>query len=152
MKTTLYDFPIFPISEASEAQKRLQGENQKGILIALDWEGDSENLRPFLSKVLSAVKLDIDKDVLLLFITPEENIGLARLINDHGIDHILLFGPFTHQLGLQFTLRNYQPTRVSGRIFLQVDKLKAIFEERQSGGKKMAGALWNNLKSIFLKS
>jgi hypothetical protein len=152
LKTTLFDFNLFPLSEPSDIQKRLKGSNKKRVFIVVNWEEGTEVLEPFLSKVLAAAQIGLYEDVLLLSITPDEHIGLHPLLSDNEIHHVLIFGPYLQQLGLNFRAMPYQPVKIEDRIFLQTDSLKAIFEERQSGGKEKAGALWKNLKSLFLKS
>lgn len=150
MNNLFFDFPLFPASHELPAPKFCSGENQKNILIILKWESAADELKPFLSKVLTSVKLDIDKDVLIVDKTPENNIGFNALLKEYTFRHILIFGILPQDLGLHFKLSTYEALSHRGQVYLLADALSEIYEERQSGGKQKAGALWNCLKSIFV--
>ena len=150
MNNLFFDFPLFPASHELPTQKFCSGDNQKNILILLKWESALDELKPFLSKVLTSVKLDIDKDVLIIDKTPENNIGFNALLKKYTFRHILIFGILPQELGLHFKLPAYEALSHRGQVYLLTDALVDIYEERQSGGKQKAGALWNCLKSIFI--
>lgn len=150
MDNLFFDFPLFPASNELPASKFCSGENQKNILIVLKWESAIDELKPFLSKVLTAVKLDIEKDVLIVDKTPENNIGFNALLKAYTFRHILIFGILPQELGLHFKLSTYEALSHRGQLYLLADGIEDIYKERQSGGKQKAGALWNSLKSIFV--
>lgn len=150
MNNLFFDFPLFPASDELPAPEFCSGENQKNILIILKWESAIDELKPFLSKVLTAVKLDIEKDVFIINKTPENNIGFNALLKEYTFRHIIIFGILPHELGLHFKLSTYEALSHRDQVYLLADALVDIYAERQSGGKEKAGALWNSLKSIFV--
>ena len=128
----------------------IAGQNQKHVLLVANW-GENAELRGFLDKVLAAVKLTIEHDTCYINITPAKRLSFPAIVNAHDIKYVLLFGYPPQNLGLNFTLPLYTPVRLNNIIFLAADPIEQIYEERQKGGKQMAGALWKNLKAIFLK-
>ena len=66
------------------------------------------------------------------------------------ISHAFFFGMQPKQVGLNGAIPLYHPIQLNNITFIFADELSAIYTERQEGGKKMSGALWNVLKSLFL--
>lgn len=150
MKSSFFDFTLIGApKELLGSEFVLSGQNEKHILILIDWEEGSETLKPFLEKILAAVNLQLDTDTLLLSTTMGGIIGFNDLRQKYDIKYVLLFGFLPSQVGLHFTLPSYSPTHFKACTFLHVDPLKVIYEERQQGGKQKSGALWKCLKSIF---
>ena len=144
------DIQLFSIRKANYGGETLLGENQKGLLLITESQGKEEELQSFLGKILGAVKFELQKDAYLLPLNPEENIHFDQLRKDLDISHVISFGIPPHQLGLNFRPAKYQPLTLGKFTFLFADPLTKIFEERQKGGKQMAGSLWQALKTLFL--
>ncbi|MCB0560878.1 MAG: hypothetical protein H6573_30480 [Lewinellaceae bacterium] len=152
MKPNLLDFSLFPLSDWRQFNERLSGNNARRVLIVLErLESDSE-LMDFLGKILSAVQLNLEEDTLLLRLTKGENISFSRLSQVQPVRYVLLFGIAPRQLGLHFSLPPGQPMRFGETYFLHTSALLDIFEERKAKARPKAGALWNNLKQLFIDS
>lgn len=104
----------------------------------------------FLGKILSAVKLNIVEDTLLLKVTRSENISFSDLSRHHTARHILLFGIEPRQLGLHFSLPLNVPMSFGGSAFLYTFPLHSLFEERTADARPKAATLWKNLKRLFI--
>jgi hypothetical protein len=145
-KTTFFDFPVFPLDDEFVGY----GQNERKMLIlALDHENKTD-LRDFLQKILSAVKYDLDKDVLLAWLNEENRPNVASLIKNSQIKSVVCFGLVPQNLGMHFEWPLYYPIILQKVTYLRADSLAAIFEERQQGGKKMSGALWKCLQELFI--
>jgi hypothetical protein len=150
LKTSFFDFTLVGVpKELSGSDFTLSGQNEKHILILVDWGNDQETLEPFLEKILAAVDLQLKIDTHVLSTTAGKTPGFALLRQKYNIKYVLMFGGSPSQLGLQFVLPRYTPTSLQTCTFLYSDSLKDIYEERQQGGKQKSGALWQCLKSIF---
>lgn len=145
-----FDFDLFVVPERTQNTKTLQGKGERGIFIVYEPNEELIELPGFLSKVLQAVKIDMDKDIYLLPLGPGSSFSFSALCGEKEINHIISFGIPAKRLGLHFNYQLYSPHGFNNRTFLFVDPLQAIFEERQAGGKRMSGALWKVLKTLFL--
>jgi hypothetical protein len=148
LNTSFIDFSIIKLPDSSGTHL-LAGQNRKGVLLVANWEDNAE-LRSFIDKVLASVKISIEQDTLYINITTTAPLSFPAIVNGHDIKYVLLFGYPPQNLGLNFILPLYTPVRLNGITFLAADAVRQIYEERQKGGKKMAGALWKSLKAIFL--
>ncbi len=151
MNSNFFDFYLFPASDEKQLAGRLNGQNARHILAVLDEREPSKEITAFFGKILSAVNLDMEKDVLLLHLTMPENISFSNLHHKYTIEYTLLFGVEPRQLGLHLSLPFYQAAYHNGVYYLRAHSLSEISKERQEGGKKKAGALWKALQQLFLK-
>lgn len=150
MSASFFDFKLFAIPENDNSASRCIGENTKHLLLIYNPAEQLEELQPFLSKILQAVQLDLQKDALQLTVNTEECFQLAAIANNKNCKTVIIFGHPLPQLGLHLELPMYYPTLHQGITFLVADPLLSIYQERQNGGKKMSGALWSALREIFL--
>ena len=150
MKSSFNNFQIFAVPERDKALKDKKGDNGKELIIVWESAEESAELEAFLAKVLSAIQFKLDKDSLLVRLTPGENISSISLRQKHNMSYLISFGVDPRRLGLHFEHTLYQAFQHQGITYLFVDDLEAIFEERQEGGKQKSSALWKALQHIFL--
>ena len=150
MKPNLLDFYLFPLSDWRQLNERLSGNNARHVLIVLEHRESDSELTDFLGKILSAVKLNLQEDTFLLKLTKGENISFSNFSQVQPVRHVLLFGIAPRQLGLHFSLPLNQPMRLGDTVFLFTHPILDIFEERKAESRPKAGALWKNLKQLFI--
>jgi len=149
-KNNLIDFPIFQVPEYQIPDNFLRGGNQKKAMVILSSNEDTEDLNTFLAKILSAVKLDFQKDILLLSIPADEQIHLNTIARQENIITVIAFGIPPKQLGIHLSSTFYQTTSIGSLNLLFAHSLGEIHTERQQGGKQKAGALWRALQRLFV--
>lgn len=150
MNTSFVNFTIVKLPDSPD-RHLFAGQNHKHVLLLANW-GENAELKAFLDKVLAAVKLTIEHDTLYINTTTAPQLSFPAIVNAYDIKCVLLFGYPPQNLGLNFILPLYTPVHLNNTVFLAADPIEQIFEERQKGGKQMAGALWKSLKSIFLNT
>lgn len=144
------DFPIFQTPEYNTCSESRRGENQRKTLILFAAGEDTEDLNVFLSKILAAVKLDLQKDVLVLPLPEDEPLHAISIVRKEKIDTVIVFGLPFNRLGVHLAAPFYQPVTAGSAQWLLAHSLADIYAERQQGGKQKAGALWRSLQSLFL--
>jgi hypothetical protein len=145
LKNTFFDFPIFQLPNSDEFLSLLEGTNTKGILVVI---GDdfSEERRAYLTKILTAAKLNLVEDCLLLRGAATKNLpSFAQLKSIQPISKTLIFGLLPSDLGLNVQIPPYTPTTFLDATFLYIDKLSDI--EPSPERRK---ALWACLQKMFL--
>lgn len=150
MNNQFFDFDLFVVPTRKQNTKIHHGNGEKGIFIIYESKEEEVDLTNFLAKVLQAAKIDINKDIFLVSLKPDELLDFSAFCHERQIKHVLSFGIAPKRLGLHLNHQLYMPFLFNQRTFLFVDSLPAIFEERQEGGKRMSGALWKALKEVFL--
>lgn len=151
MNPSFIDFQIFSVSEPQKWKPHLKGKNTKGIFITYNILDSAHELQTFLAKILAAAKIDIQQDTLWL---PAKNIPifpLAQLTNSNSIKYVLAFGRKPQEMGLNISVKLYQPFLLNNIRFIFADDLSTILKERKEGGKVKSVALWNCLKATFLQ-
>jgi hypothetical protein len=141
----LYDFKIFPIKDAQEAINSATGANQKGLLVIIPAEEDTEEGNTFAGKILKAAGFSIPDDILLLKLTENDGFSLISILSKADISNIIVFGFKPSFLGLNWNLPNYHPFPFQERNFLFADSLTKIM-----GDVKLKGQLWKCLQLMFL--
>lgn len=118
MKPGFFDFHLFPLSDWEQLGSRLSGGNARHVLIVMEHQEDDKELTDFLGKILSAAKLNLEEDTLLLKLTKGENISFSNLSQAKPVKYVLLFGVGPRQLGVHFPLVADEPTRFGKVLFL----------------------------------
>jgi hypothetical protein len=144
------DFPIFQTPEYNTCSGSRRGENQRNTLILFAAGEDTDDLNAFLAKILAAVNLDLQKDVLLLPLPEDEPLHASSIVRREKIETVIIFGLPFHRLGVHLAASLYQPVTAGSTQWLLAHSLTDIYAERQQGGKQKAGALWRALQSLFL--
>lgn len=152
LKPGLLDFYLFPLSDWRQAGNCLSGGNARHILAVIQAGDASEELQDLLGKILSAVKISLQEDILLLKATKGESLSFASLSRAYPIQYVLLFGVGPQQLGLHLPLVRGQAVPFGPAVFLHTYSLPEIFEERNAGQRPKAAELWMNLKQLFPKT
>jgi hypothetical protein len=139
------NFEIYPELKSADNLNFIYENNSKNTLIVLK-DANSKNLE-FLSKILSAIKYDITKDILLLEIADNQRVNFSELKKSipTNIENIVLFGIKPEQLHLQFRLPNYYKLPINKLHFLAVEDLEMI--SKNNTKKK---ELWAALQAMFL--
>lgn len=146
------DFELFARPERQLSKADLRGEGQQGIFIAYQVDEAEADRLAYLKKILTAAKIDLDKDVSYLSLKADESVYLNTQVFPVPLAQVILFGVRPEQLCLNFQLPPYQPVSYQKMAFLWADNLGVIQEERLAGKSQKAGALWLALKHIFLPS
>ena len=115
-------------------------EEQKSIAVLMKNASEADLL--FLSKILAAVKLDIDKDILLINSSSLPAFNQFKKVP--SIDKLLVFGILPAEIGLHFKVKPYSLIDFNNFSFLFVHALKDISEDVNK--KKM---LWQQLQVLF---
>jgi len=136
------DFKIIDVTDTNTILSACTGSPEKGIF--LSYQETDKSMEPFLSKILSAVKLDLQADVLTLEKTVDNDFSFSALSKAQSIDKALFFGIPPKAVGLQVNVQKYQPLTINGCLFLFADDLKSISEKQE-----LKRALWGALKAIF---
>jgi hypothetical protein len=123
-----------------------EGSFARKALILVQAEPEFAGNRDFLTKVLSAVQLDLERDALLATATPGTALRLMPDLRKNQTEYVLVFGIPPAQLGLNIETSLYRTVFFYGIHWLFADKLSALEPDR---AKK--GLLWTALKQLFLK-
>lgn len=146
MKNAFYDFTAYNLPDSENFHALVSGNNERNILIGfLDEQRDE--LEVFLKKIITAAKIDIEKDCLILR-GDSENVVLppfSHLKSSHKIEKVVLFGIKGKDMGFNIETPLYIPFEFNHCYFLFADKLSAI--ENSMERKK---ALWLGLQTLFL--
>ena len=144
MDATFLDFKIIDLQEPASLLTKLEGNADKGIFICFSKEEIEHEA--FLSKILSAIKLDLQTDVLILKETLDKGFSFSQIQAQKEIKITLIFGYSPKHLGIHANCQKYQPLTIHSCTFLFADKLAEIAND-----KKLKTLLWQALQSIFLK-
>jgi len=99
---------------------------------------------PFLRKVLQAVQLHYDKDILSLSGDAQLTFSISDLLTDTATSKVIVFGFPPSQIGLHLNLPKYQAHQVGPCTYLFADALSVL--EQQASLKKL---LWEGLQVLF---
>lgn len=120
--------------------------NSFKVMVVLEAKEDNDLLDGLLKKILSAINIDLSKDVCLVK-APDQihHLNILKSIKDLGINKVLCFGLQPKDLTLNFSTTYYKPMHVGDLTFLFSDALSIL---NQDPARKKA--LWVNLQEIFL--
>lgn len=122
--------------------------NSFKVIVVLEAKEEKVLLDGLLTKILSAINIDISKDVCLIK-TPERShsLNIINVIKDLKIEKVICFGVQPKDLTLNFASTLYKPIQIGELTFLFADTLSTL--DKDAARKK---ALWANLQKIFLKA
>lgn len=144
MKNSYLDYKVFAVSDMSKINEKISGGNEKHILVVTSQDDDAEMVA-FLDKILSAVKIQLLTDCLILRGMDSSDFpSFSNLVVHNKVSKILVFGFKPSDLGLVFQTPQYFITEILDYKFLFVDNLSIIFKQVER--KK---ALWDNLQILF---
>ncbi|MFZ1751661.1 MAG: hypothetical protein WAU01_15790 [Saprospiraceae bacterium] len=136
---------VFSIPDTVDIWKKMQGKGLKKLLIILDQKSQNEPNLAILSKMMSAIKYDLDEDVHLLFLDSKSTISLgASAISYHDL---IVFGIEPPQLGIHVEyevgkILNFEHSRV-----LFCEHFEIVIPDHQK-----KNHLWKNLQNMFLNT
>lgn len=145
LSSDFIDFQIFAFPDGKNTSNQSTVMNQGSTLIVMPSTENEESQVNFLSKILSAVKLELSKDVTLIKATPKDRFSFINLKTKSKIDKVILFGIQPKHLGINIDIKAYIPTTFQDCTFLLAHDLGAI--EADTNKKK---ALWTCLQDIYL--
>ena len=145
MNTAFFDFTVYNISDSTNINESLSGDNQRRILVGfLDEQQNA--LETFLSKIMGSAKLNLENDCLILRGGTATSIPtFAQIKSFQTVEKAVLFGLTGKDLGLNIETHLYIPFAFNNCHFMFADKLSLI--ENSVERKK---ALWNGLQTLFL--
>jgi hypothetical protein len=114
-------------------------------VLALDEPANSGANTDFLTKVLAAANLNLEKDTLFAAIPASEPVNFSTDLKRKQPEHVLVFGLHPSQLGLTIETPLYRPIAFYGVTWLFADALSVLEPD-----KSRKGQLWSALKQMFL--
>ena len=133
------DKELILIADDKNADLKVSGAGEKGIFLFVAYENEMESLISFLSKILEALKIDLEKDTCLTILKPNDNFSFFQ--NHQEAKHLFLFGVNPSQIGLNINLGNYKLIHLNKLKVLKSDALSSIQKDE-----KLKRILWNCLK------
>ena len=114
------------------------------VLVCADPARQKQN-RDFLSKVLSAAQLNLEKDTLFAEIPASLPVHFSTDLKNKTPEQVLVFGLAPAQLGLNIAAPLYSPVSFYGVTWLFADAPGVLEPD-----KNRKGLLWAALKQMFL--
>lgn len=101
--------------------------------------------RDFLTKVLAAANLNLEKDTRFAEIPPNMPVHFSADMQHNKPAQVVVFGLQPAQIGLSVSMPLYQPVEFYGCTWLFADALSVLEPD-----KTRKGQLWSCLKQMFL--
>jgi hypothetical protein len=100
--------------------------------------------RAFLTKMMTAVRLDLEQEVCLCHLSADQGASVAGLVSTYKPRHILVFGVPAPALGLRINILPYQPVNFYDTDWIFADALPVLEHD-----KDLKGRLWTAMKQVF---
>ena len=142
MNSQFLDFKIIHKEEITTILDRCTGLNKRNVFLLYNHKEIDQI--PFLTKILAAVKLDLQQDVLVLEGTSSTTFSFFDLIAEQPIEKTIVFDYAPTSLGLHLHINKYELITINNCEFLFADALEKI-----SNDKQLKGKLWGALKKMF---
>ena len=139
------DFEVFAVPDKNSALLDTKNTSQKEILVFYFNEKNDDELELLLKNILSAAKLDFEKNIALFKLTTQQKYSSSDLFKKLSVKDVLMFGTVPSNLGINYSITPYQPLKIKNKRLLQVDSLEEI---KTNVEKKKA--LWSCLKEMYL--
>lgn len=136
---SIYIIPEIPLESKENASD--DSSRKLVVVVHIDQYGDQEQV--LLSKMMSAVKYDLNTDVFILKVANNESHSLTMLNNAYH--NTLIFGVNPIDLGLKINLRPYQPARFEKSTIMLCDNLRVI-----SASNEKKRTIWEQLQKMLL--
>lgn len=121
------------------------GKFARRIFIAILHEPAAAQNLQFLSKILTAAGLNLEKDCLLAEVELDQQGALFPALKEKQAEYILVFGLAGNQLGINTVCPKYQAFNFYGVNFLFADPLSQLEPD-----KTLKAKLWQALQALFL--
>jgi hypothetical protein len=115
------------------------------VLVVLRTDPEFPGGEAFTARILASARLDLERDVLLAGIGPEEPFSLLPALKEKHPEYVLVFGFTPAECGLHLDLPCYRPTPFYQTNLLFADRLAVLEPD-----KDRKGQLWQALKQWFL--
>ncbi len=146
--------PVVPVTPASSAtvdeeqviEWKSLGSNQKGILVAVNYENITnlpDTQLEFLMQLLKACQLSLN-DVAIVNMNNYPVVAHTSILNQFGTKVVLLFGITVQAWGFPFQTPPYQVQSFSGYTVMHAPALEDLQNDKPA-----KGLLWAALKNIF---
>ena len=142
-----FDFEVFAVPDKNSSLLNTKNLGQKEILVLYFNENNDDELDVLLKNILTAAKLDFDKDISLLKTTTDQKYSSGDLLEKLSVKDFLFFGILPSNFGINYQLNPYQPVNFKNRRFLLIDSLDEI---KSDVNKKKA--LWSCLQEMYLQN
>lgn len=137
---------IFQLDNSNFKLTELKEQLRNKSVIVLHSKLFVEQETELLEKILSAIKVDLKKEVLCLHLNTEENLALGPLTRNLEIPLILNFGCSMKQLKLNIPEQKYMVYHFRSTRFVNSDSLEELMKNKQ-----LKMLLWNALKTCAFK-
>lgn len=145
MKNSYLGYKVFVVPEFDQTGTHISGENARHILLGILSENNAE-LDAFLEKIISATKLSLKTDCLLINIVDKEHFpSFSQISAHHTIEKAVFFGLKPKDIGLNIETPQYQALLFNDCTFLFADPLSKIFYSAE-----LKKSLWACLQKMFL--
>lgn len=144
MNHSFLDFKLINLSDTTEIIAQCEGNTDSNTF--LSFPSSDKPMETFLTKILAAVQLDFQKDVLVLEKTATNNFSFGGFQKVTQIHQALFFGISPPEVGLQVNHQKYQAFTIGDCTFLFADTLEQINANQQ-----LKKSLWTALQAIFKK-
>jgi len=131
-----FDFTLFDIPKNKINTN--QAKNSSFVVIVERKKYEEEN-RIFLQKVMSAINLDLAKDIQVILFDKASAIDFSAL----AYTNLISFGVPLKQLGIHYNIQKYQLLQYNDKRFIVTDDLTKL-----AADKNLKAALWQNLKQL----
>ena len=139
MHLKIFDLPTLENTNSDA----FEGKNKKEILVVVNLE-DHKKYPELLVKMLSALKINLSEDCLLLKTNHEGEYSFAKISSKHAIKKVYLLGVTINQLGIQSKDITNQVLQ-----FENVEILKTFSLEEISNNQNSKRILWNAMQTFF---
>ncbi len=146
MPDSFFDFPVYDLPKPSESLPRKALDASVTTLVLVEKEVIDDAQLTLLNKILGAVKLDMQQQVALIQLTPNEIFKFSQLRTFTNIKYLLLFGCPWSQISIQASFPDYQVINFRSKQLLRVDSLDKINDKAFLPQKK---ALWASLQNMY---
>jgi len=143
-KMFVTDELLFVLPERA-VESLAEGQFARRILVLALEESAALGNRDFLTKILAAAQLDLNRDCLFDQIPSGEPFSTPRFIREKHPAQVLVFGLPPAQLGLTAQIPLYQTIEFYNTQWLFADALSVLEPD-----KTKKGLLWTALKALFL--
>lgn len=121
-------------------------EEGKNLLVILFKSDTSIENMEGLKKILTAVRLDFDRDVSLRIISDEKSVSLIGLGNQNTFPNVWIFSDKPEQVVINCPKTYYQPIVFENLKVLLAESLQTILTDQKRKVK-----LWKLLQKMYLK-
>jgi DNA polymerase III psi subunit len=138
--------PLPSTEEEPAVEWRSLGSNQKGILVAVNYENITnlpDSQLEFLMQLLKACQLSLN-DVALINMNNYPGVAHTSVLNHFNAKVVLLFGITVQEWGFPFQTPPYQVQSFSGYTITHAPALHDLQNDKPA-----KGLLWAALKNIF---